>query len=442
MTEFICVILHENMDFNIKINLVSRYLIKNISKHMKQFILSIGFLFILTCGLNAQIQLIGAANGYRPGKIDIVEWQIFDSATVQVFPSELNAYLVATSGYDAYNGKYYLSGISDINSETGLLEFDANNNTQSFKPGTLVSNISEFDMATGTMYKLTMDAQKNINVYATSLSTNQDSVIGSIQEPDALGLVLDAITFDANAGIIYYVGMNTDNSMSLYKFSVRNPPFLVSKIQLTTSYYISTITAVNYDNVRDRLFARIANFDSTNKYLGTDIIEIEKNSGFIFLKVSLNKYPYFLASSSSYDQLSGTYVLVGLDSLGKKEMIAVNTNTDTYISGYVPNSVSEIICNNTTFANSKYGAPTGISKLKQDEFKIYPNPVTDRLYIDTKTNEAFEVEVYSVSGEKILSKKIEVGESRELDLRGNSKGIYLIQISSKEKMSTKKISLN
>jgi hypothetical protein len=409
---------------------------------MKKSLLFACFVLLLMQSLSAQIQLLGAANGYRPGKIEILEWQIFDSATVQVFPTDLDAYLVATSGYDAYNGKYYLSGISDINSETGLLEFDANNNTQSFKPGTLVSNISEFDMATGTMYKLTMDAQKNINVYATSLSTNQDSVIGSIQEPDAVGLVLDAITFDANAGIIYYVGMNTDNTMSLYKFSVRNPPFLVSKIQLTTSYYISTITAVNYDNVRDRLFARIANFDSTNKYLGTDIIEIEKNSGFIFLKVSLNKYPYFLASSSSYDQLSGTYVLVGLDSLGKKEMIAVNTNTDTYISGYVPNSVSEIICNNTTFANSKYGAPTGISKLKQDEFKIYPNPVTDRLYIDTKTNEAFEVEVYSVSGEKILSKKIEVGESRELDLRGNSKGIYLIQISSKEKMSTKKISLN
>ena len=199
---------------------------------------------------------------------------------------------------------------------------------------------------------------------------------------------------------------------------------------------------VNYDNVRDRLFARIANFDSTNKYLGTDIIEIEKNSGFIFPKVSLNKYPYFQASSSSYDQLSGTYILVGLDSTGKKEMIAVNINTDTYISGYVPNSVSEIICNNTTFANSKYGAPTGISKLKQDEFKIYPNPVTDRLYIDTKTSEACEIEVYSVSGEKIFSKKFEVGESKELDLRGNAKGIYIIKISGKDKMSTKKISLN
>jgi hypothetical protein len=140
--------------------------------------------------------------------------------------------------------------------------------------------------------------------------------------------------------------------------------------------------------------------------------------------------------------LSGTYVLVGLDSLGKKEMIAVNINTDTYISGYVPNSVSEIICNNTTFANSKYGAPTGLSKLKQDEFKIYPNPVSDRLNIDTKINEAFEVEIYSISGEKILSKKFEVGERRELDLRGNAKGIYIIQIASKDKMSTRKISLN
>lgn len=409
---------------------------------MKHNLLSIIFLLFLSQNIHAQIQLIGAANGYRSGKIDIVEWQLFDSATVQVFPSELNAYLVATSGYDAYNGKYYLSGISDQNSETGLLEFDANNNTQTFKSGTLVSNISEFDMATGTMYKLTMDAQKNINVYSTSLSSNLDTLIGTIQEPDAVGLMLDAITFDANAGIIYYVGMNTDNSMSLYKFSVRNPPFLVSKIQLTTSYYISTITAVNYDNVRDRLFARIANFDSTNKYLGTDIIEIEKNSGFIFPKVSLNKYPYFQASSSSYDQLSGTYVLVGLDSTGKKEMIAVNINTDTYISGYVPNSVSEIICNNTIFANSKYGAPTGISKLKQDEFKIYPNPVTDRMYIDTKTNEACEIEVYSVSGVKILGKKFEVGESRELDLRGNAKGIYIIQILDKEKMSSRKISLN
>jgi hypothetical protein len=165
---------------------------------MKKSLLFACFVLLLMQSLSAQIQLLGAANGYRPGKIDILEWQIFDSATVQVFPTDLDAYLVATSGYDAYNGKYYLSGLSNQNGGNVLLEFDANNNTQSFNPGTLVSNISEFDMATGTMYKLTMDAQKNILVYATNLSTNQDSLIGSIQEPNAVGLVLDAISIDAN----------------------------------------------------------------------------------------------------------------------------------------------------------------------------------------------------------------------------------------------------
>ncbi len=410
---------------------------------MKQFILSIIFFLFLSIGLHAQIQLLGAANGYRPGKIEILEWQIFDSATVQVFPSDLDAYLVATSGYDAYNGKYYLSGVSNQNGGNGLLEFDANNNTQSFNPGTLVSNISEFDMATGTMYKLTMDAQKNIQIFASNLSTNQDSLIGSFLEPNAAGLVLDAISIDANLGIIYYVGMDTDNSMYLYKFSVRNPPFLFSRVKLNTSFYISTITSVNYDNIKDKVFARMANFDSTNKYLGTDIVEIDKNNGDIIPKVSLNKYPYFQASSSSFDQITGTFVIIGLDSNGLKEMIAVNTNTDTYISGFVPNSVSEIACNNTTFANIKYGAPVGLKKQNLvDDFKLYPNPVNDRLYIKNSIKEDVEIEVYSVKGELLINKKFLKDSEIEINLSDLSEGIYMVHLSTKDKLISKKIVLN
>lgn len=61
-----------------------------------------------------------------------------------------------------------------------------------------------------------------------------------------------------------------------------------------------------------------------------------------------------------------------------------------------------------------------------DDLKIYPNPTSSVLHI--RSNEAIEtIEVYSVLGKKVMSKK----ETKTIDIRQLKRGVYFIQIITK-----------
>jgi hypothetical protein len=54
-----------------------------------------------------------------------------------------------------------------------------------------------------------------------------------------------------------------------------------------------------------------------------------------------------VGGSSQFDQNSGTFLLVGITESNSLEMIAFDTYTNTYVTGFVPDNVSEIACDNT-----------------------------------------------------------------------------------------------
>ena len=53
---------------------------------------------------------------------------------------------------------------------------------------------------------------------------------------------------------------------------------------------------------------------------------------------------------------------------------------------------------------------------------IFPNPTFDKIKIETENN-IDKIEIYSVSGQKLLATK-----NKEIDLSSFSKGIYLLKI--------------
>lgn len=405
---------------------------------MKKSVLSLLILLFFSSMLTAQINLVGVANNQQTGKIDVVKWEALNPASVSVFPSMLDGYYFASSAFDSYNSNYYLTGISGDNS--GLYSFNTRTNQENLGSASLYSNISEFDMSTGIMYNLKMMADDSISVFAYNINTNQDSLLGVIYEPGVNGIVVDAIGFDANNGILYYVGFTGDPALCLYAIPVRESQFSFTKTNLVNNAPYNNIQSVNFDNVNERIFARNATFDTTGTYISSFIVEINKTTGDIINLAELVEFPYFVGGSSSFDQNTGTLMLVGIDTSNMLKMIAFNSSDNTYVSGFVPGNISEIVCDNSEFVQNNY-ILTGVKAETAISFDVYPNPATELLTIDYPTTEKLNIQLISSDGKRVLSQDFASGERLVMNVADLLPGLYLVKLLSGGKTATQKIVL-
>lgn len=405
---------------------------------MKKSVLSLLILLFFSSMLTAQINLVGVANNQQTGKIDVVKWEALNPASVSVFPSMLDGYYFASSAFDSYNSNYYLTGISGDNS--GLYSFNTRTNQENLGSASLYSNISEFDMSTGIMYNLKMMADDSISVFAYNINTNQDSLLGVIYEPGVNGIVVDAIGFDANNGILYYVGFTGDPALCLYAIPVRESQFSFTKTNLVTNAPYNNIQSVNFDNVNERIFARNATFDTTGTYISSFIVEINKTTGDIINLAELVEFPYFVGGSSSFDQNTGTLMLVGIDTSNMLKMIAFNSSDNTYVSGFVPGNISEIVCDNSEFVQNNY-ILTGVKAETAISFDVYPNPATELLTIDYPTTEKLNIQLISSDGKRVLSQDFASGERLVMNVADLLPGLYLVKLLTGGKTATQKIVL-
>ncbi|MCW3162536.1 T9SS type A sorting domain-containing protein [Chryseobacterium oryctis] len=66
----------------------------------------------------------------------------------------------------------------------------------------------------------------------------------------------------------------------------------------------------------------------------------------------------------------------------------------------------------------------GVSEVKEETLKVYPNPTTDFVYIKLNSKSKIdEAEIHDTTGRLILKAKI---ESDKLDLRPLNQGVYFI----------------
>ncbi|MCK5775798.1 MAG: T9SS type A sorting domain-containing protein, partial [Bacteroidales bacterium] len=75
------------------------------------------------------------------------------------------------------------------------------------------------------------------------------------------------------------------------------------------------------------------------------------------------------------------------------------------------------------------------------EIKVYPNPVLDRLQIESKS-ELLSVSVCNITGHVVKQQQIDRGNTTEVNFEGLPAGIYLVRINSIDGMLTKKVLKN
>ena len=77
-------------------------------------------------------------------------------------------------------------------------------------------------------------------------------------------------------------------------------------------------------------------------------------------------------------------------------------------------------------------------------FSIYPNPSNQIFNIRTTTSEAFDFDIYDVTGKLIMSKRdiSPANNEYKLDMNAFSKGIYFLNLTLNNSTVTKKLILN
>jgi len=99
-----------------------------------------------------------------------------------------------------------------------------------------------------------------------------------------------------------------------------------------------------------------------------------------------------------------------------------------------PAILSTIINKNTTGKNLSI---TSITEANDELFSYYPNPVGNILFLSA-LQPITEIEVYSLLSNKIMTVN-PYSKTAELDLSSLIKGIYLLKVTSKEKIKTVRI---
>ena len=79
-----------------------------------------------------------------------------------------------------------------------------------------------------------------------------------------------------------------------------------------------------------------------------------------------------------------------------------------------------------------------INEIIEKTTEVYPNPAKDNLNIVSYAELINSVEVYNLSGQKVLSKKVNATTTR-INTNSLSKGVYIVDIKSKVSSVKKKV---
>jgi len=94
-------------------------------------------------------------------------------------------------------------------------------------------------------------------------------------------------------------------------------------------------------------------------------------------------------------------------------------------------------------ANSNFVATVGecnslsLDQVNELSFSMYPNPTSNTLYVDAKTNNSV-INIYNITGKIILTKTLSQGDNM-VDVSRLVSGVYLARFSSDNQVDTKKL---
>lgn len=125
----------------------------------------------------------------------------------------------------------------------------------------------------------------------------------------------------------------------------------------------------------------------------------------------------------------------------KNGIVIPNANTNVYTitgAGSYNISLTCSSCGNVTLGNYDVVCATSINANTNSEFILFPNPASDKLFIQMDNSDPTTIFVYNSLGEIILTKKI-ANKIAEMDISLLADGIYWFSIHNHETITSQKI---
>lgn len=338
-------------------------------------IFTFSLFIVLNLAVMAQPTLIGMRFVPASGN-EIVRWTALDLSDIETFHTDLQGYMLSSSLFDAYNGNYYLAGLTS--SGDCLFSFNSPTGMMDYNPLPAPSNITEIDMSNGVIYTITGNVPGSFNVNQYDLLTGSTTLIGVVSDPLISGLVVDAVAFDSEHGIMFTEVVAASGESFLCRIFVREEVFSYDLIPIHAQNPQCNYNCFQYDNLSNHLFALKIDFSPGG---APGIVEIIPSTGSVNDIGPIPQMSGFVAGSSSFDQQTGSFLIVGINPSSEYVQVIFNTTDLSCITGPVPEEVSEIVCDNYNWAKSHYGMIAIDKKPTDDKLLLSPIPCADKLTI-------------------------------------------------------------
>lgn len=177
------------------------------------------------------------------------------------------------------------------------------------------------------------------------------------------------------------------------------------------------------------------------------------NSGYTFVNAMTTAYGnggydlyYSLVDEYSWLNLNHTStfggyeddLIAGADTTYEGAFISVGT---TYSTQLGQTNVAVFLLDTNYFIPAgnvnEYNDITSLLEFEEETYKIYPNPTIDFIRIETESKNPYNVQIYSITGKQLLSKKN--SQSDVIDIRFLPEGVYLLRLYSNNNYHTIKI---
>ncbi|WP_298516933.1 T9SS type A sorting domain-containing protein [uncultured Kordia sp.] len=249
----------------------------------------------------------------------------------------------------------------------------------------------------------TYTTDMNDIVLTNNMSSLTETVVGSWDPNDIIeSRGPEIIHPDFTSEDYLYYTIRFQNLGTAEAINVRIEETLNTQVDETTFQMIASSHAYQVRRTNDEL---IWNFDDIN--LPAEMFDAEGSNGFVHFKIK-PKAGYAIGD-------------------------IIPAQAGIYFDFNAP-----VITNNFL---TEFIEPLSVNELLETQIKIYPNPVTDILYIKLDQSEVMNLQLVDIHGKQTLNKSTE-GEQIELNISSLKSGIYFLKLNSDTTQFTKKIIVN
>ncbi len=262
---------------------------------------------------------------------------------------------------------------------------------------------------------------------------------GYLQSVDSNTATVNTLASDGNSKDLFIVKYieGTGSNKALEIVNKTGHEVDLNNYTIRVQYYNSTYNSYYYGNSYE-LEGKIPNNESFVVLNPKSTLSCYTNNEAKFLTAG-DALTY---SGTQYVDLA--YKSSTVDAIGAK----ATSNTNGDISLYRKNTVSQP---NTTFTSSEwdsYGinycqnlgvlSTSDIAVAKNDEVKIYPNPVNENIFVSGKVENIKNAQVLDFSGKVIYSENLPFKNKKNISVQSLSTGSYLLKLDDKTYQFIKK----